>query len=60
MDQKKIDELFQKQLKNLESAPNQRVWSHIETKLKKKKVNKFSFPSHTTSIFQLKKVPLLK
>jgi hypothetical protein len=43
MDQKKIDELFQKQLKNLESAPNQRVWSHIETKLKKKKRRVFPF-----------------
>jgi hypothetical protein len=43
MDQKKIDELFQKQLKNLESAPNQRVWSHIETKLKKKKRRIFPF-----------------
>jgi hypothetical protein len=43
MDQKKIDELFQKQLKNLESAPNQRVWSNIETKLKKKKRRVFPF-----------------
>lgn len=43
MDQKKIDELFQKQLKNLESVPNQRVWSHIETKLKKKKRRVFPF-----------------
>lgn len=43
MDQKKIDELFQKQLKNLESAPNQRVWSQIETKLKKKKRRVFPF-----------------
>ena len=33
---------------------------YIKKKLKKRKVNKFSFPSHTTSIFALKKVPLLK
>jgi hypothetical protein len=43
MDQKKIDELFQKQLQNLESAPNKKVWAQIETKLKKKKRRIFPF-----------------
>ncbi|MGK0413184.1 MAG: hypothetical protein ACJA1B_001386 [Polaribacter sp.] len=56
MDQKKIDELFQKQLQNLETAPNKRVWSHIETKLKKKKRRIFPFwlfPTGVASIFVL-------
>lgn len=56
MDQKKIDELFQKQLQNLETAPNERVWSHIETKLKKKKRRIFPFwlfPTGVASILVL-------
>ncbi|TXD57717.1 autotransporter outer membrane beta-barrel domain-containing protein [Polaribacter sp. IC066] len=43
MDQKKIDDLFKKQLQNLEATPNKRVWTHIETKLKKKKRRVFPF-----------------
>lgn len=43
MDQKKIDELFQKQLQNLKSTPNKRVWTQIETKLKRKKRRIFPF-----------------
>ncbi|UAM98089.1 PorT family protein [Polaribacter litorisediminis] len=50
MDQKKIDELFQKQLQNLETAPNKRVWSHIETKLKKKKRRMFPFWLFSTGV----------
>lgn len=37
MDQKKIDRIFQEQLKNLEATPNKRVWNGIESKLQKKK-----------------------
>lgn len=37
MEDKKIDDLFKNQLKNLEVSPNKRVWNSIETKLKKKK-----------------------
>jgi hypothetical protein len=43
MEDKKIDNLFQKQLKNLERSPNKRVWNSIETKLKKKKRRVFPF-----------------
>jgi hypothetical protein len=43
MDQKKIDELFQKQLQNLKSTPNNRVWTQLETQLKKKKRRAFPF-----------------
>ncbi|MHB0756562.1 hypothetical protein [Polaribacter sp. M15] len=37
MAQKKIDNLFQEQLKNLEVTPNKKVWNNIETQLRKKK-----------------------
>jgi hypothetical protein len=37
MEDKKIDDLFKNQLKNLEVSPNKRVWSAIESKLNKKK-----------------------
>ena len=37
MEDKKIDDLFKNQLKNLEVSPNKKVWNSIETKLKKKK-----------------------
>lgn len=40
---KKIDNLFQEQLKNLEVSPNKRVWNNIEAKLKKKKRKVFPF-----------------
>jgi hypothetical protein len=50
MDQKKIDELFQKQLQNLEAEPNKRVWNHIEKKLKKKKRRVFPFWFFTTGV----------
>lgn len=43
MGNKKIDNLFQEQLKNLEVSPNKRVWSNIETQLKKKKRKVFPF-----------------
>ena len=41
MGDKKIDNLFQEQLKNLEVSP--RVWNNIEAKLKKKKRKVFPF-----------------
>lgn len=37
MSNKKLDNLFQEQLKNLEVSPNKRVWNTIETELKEKK-----------------------
>lgn len=37
MEHTNLDKLFQEQLKNLEATPNKRVWSNIESKLKKKK-----------------------
>jgi hypothetical protein len=37
MNQKNIDRLFQEKLKNLEATPNKKVWSNIESNLKKKK-----------------------
>lgn len=37
MGNKKLDNLFQEQLKNLEVSPNKRVWNNIEAQLKKKK-----------------------
>ncbi|WP_439130148.1 hypothetical protein [Polaribacter sp.] len=40
---KKIDNLFQEQLKSLEVSPNERVWNNIETQLKKKKRSIFPF-----------------
>jgi len=43
MGDKKIDNLFQEQLKNLEVSPNKRVWNNIEAKLKKKKRKVFPF-----------------
>lgn len=43
MEDKKIDNLFKNQLKNLEVSPNKRVWNSIETKLKKKKRRVFPF-----------------
>jgi len=43
MADKKIDNLFKQQLKNLEVSPNKRVWNSIETKLKKKKRRVFPF-----------------
>ena len=43
MGDKKIDDLFQEQLKNLEVSPNKRVWNNIEDKLKKKKRKVFPF-----------------
>mgnify|MGYP000504182417 CR=1 FL=1 len=43
MEHKKIDDLFQEQLKNLEVSPNQKVWKGLETKLIKKKRRIFPF-----------------
>ena len=43
MGDKKIDNLFQEQLKKLEVSPNKRVWNNIEAKLKKKKRKVFPF-----------------
>ncbi|WP_339881409.1 outer membrane beta-barrel protein [Polaribacter vadi] len=43
MEDKKIDDLFKNQLKNLEVSPNKKVWNSIETKLKKKKRRVFPF-----------------
>lgn len=43
MGDKKIDNLFQEQLKNLEVSPNKRVWNNIEAILKKKKRKVFPF-----------------
>lgn len=43
MDHKNIDNLFKKQLENLEVSPKERVWSNIETQLKKKKRKVFPF-----------------
>lgn len=43
MGDKKIDNLFQEQLKNLEVSPNKRVWNNVEAKLKKKKRKVFPF-----------------
>ena len=37
MKNKNLDKLFQDQLKNLEVTPDKKVWSNIESKLKKKK-----------------------
>lgn len=37
MNQNNLDKLFQEQLKNLEATPSEKVWSNIESKLKKKK-----------------------
>lgn len=37
MDDKKLDDLFQQELKNLAVKPNEKVWTTIEAKLKKKK-----------------------
>ena len=37
MDHQNLDKLFQEQLNNLEVTPNKKVWSNIESKLKKKK-----------------------
>ena len=56
MDHKKIDKLFQEQLKNLESPPNERVWGTIEAKLKKKKrrvIPFWLFPSTVASVLIL-------
>lgn len=43
MGNKKIDNLFQEQLKNLEVSPNKRVWNNIEAQLTKKKRKIFPF-----------------
>ena len=43
MGNKKIDNLFQEQLKNLEISPNKRVWNNIEAQLKKKNEKFFLF-----------------
>jgi hypothetical protein len=56
MDQKKVDKLFQKQLQNLEIAPNKKTWTHIETSLKKKKrrvIPFWLFPSAIAAIVVL-------
>lgn len=37
MENKNIDKLFQERLKNLEATPSKRVWTNIESDLKKKK-----------------------
>ena len=37
MGNKKLDNLFQEHLKNLEATPNKRVWNNIEAQLAKKK-----------------------
>jgi hypothetical protein len=50
MANKKIDNLFQEQLKNLEVSPNKRVWNNIETQLSKKKRRVFPFWWFTGSI----------
>lgn len=41
MANKKLDKLFQEQLKNLEVSPNESVWNNIEAKLVKKKSRVF-------------------
>jgi len=43
MGNKKIDHLFQEQLKNLEVSPNKRVWNNVKAQLTKKKRRIFPF-----------------
>lgn len=43
MEHKKLDNIFQKQLENLEIYPNENVWNTIESKLSKKKRRVFPF-----------------
>lgn len=50
MAEKKLDKLFQEQLKNLEVSPNKRVWNNIETKLSKKKRKVFPFWWFTSAV----------
>ena len=59
MANKKIDNLFQEQLKNLEVSPNKRVWNNIETQLSKKKHRVFPFWWFTGSVASILVLVLL-
>ena len=50
MENKKIDTLFQKELKSLEVSPDKKVWNSIENKLAKKKRRVFPFWWFTGSV----------